>query len=681
MKKSKTLAKKAIALLLVLVSIFSIGVTGMVGASAAATASASASVLSTFAGLLESGIKSGVSGGVTAALTPMISLIGQEVLGLPADSGLTEIRQRLDAIEGQLTELRSEMNEGFEKILAELDKKEKMENTINALAEAEFLASVVLNLSNADRFPATAQELAQLTGVQQQKLVEINAEAIRYEVVEALYMELLKAKAYLASGGYIDSNYETAYNVYYDYMKKQSMFCGEAAMKSEAFWAVMKESYAKSCLALIFALEQQLSMYALSESEPTDGITQQAIDAAAVATSFGTKSVLENKLASVKEDGAEVLRAYDEFLARVNDERTVFINKGTCYVPMKTELASICFDGSESYEKYISTEGFEKGGLTKELYERILADVKDYYFNNGDNYLEGDSVSFEEFISNTGACIRRDAQRDVDGTWFKKKDIEWNKVSPYTFTSLLMNMKVEKYNIANKASSEQVNTILAYVKENYASKSIAQYLQEVGFSFGDCDITKEGSFFMPTENFSLGNGICKIKNNGEIYELASLEKETAGSFHDCIASVNAGTLFFFENENETIEITIESESMDGRIDKGVYTVTAKEIIGYNKDGSPIYIPYKAVYEVEGSKFVYLRLPSSLDYTTIQVQLGYEGLGASSNHECLCSYSLANLSECPDELTLKMEGYTKVWLGYGVNAEILCDGVSVAKGKG
>lgn len=682
MKKSKTLAKKAIALLLVLVSIFSIGVTGMVGASAAATASASASVISTFAGLLESGIKSGVSGGVTAALTPMISLIGQEVLGLPADSGLTEIKQRLDEIEGQLSELRSEMNEGFDKILAELDKKEKIENAIKALAQAEFLASVVMNFSNASRFPASAQELAQLSGEQQKILVEINAEAIKYDVVEALYMELLKVKAYLTDGGYIDSDYETAYNVYYNYMKKQSMFCGEAAEKSQAFWEVMKESYAKSCLALLYAYNQQLAMYALSESEPGDGITQQAIDAAAVATSFGTKSVIETKLASVEVDGAEVLHAYDEFLARVNIERTVFINKGTCYIPMETELASICFDGSESYEKYISTEGFEKGGITKELYERTLADIKDYFYSNRDYYIEGDTVSYDEFVNNSGNCIRRDAQRDDSGTWYKKKEVEWNNVSNKVFKHMLLNMKVTQYNIANKANDSTIKTILDYVKENYATKSIAQYLQEVGFSFGDCDINALSNVYMPTANFTTGNGILKIGTEGELYDLTSLEKETKAGFEESISSGDPdGRFFFFCNKKDTIELTIESESMDGRIDKGVYTITAKEIVGYNKDGSPIYIPYKAVYEVEGSKIVNLRLPVSLDYTTIKVQLGYEGLGASSNHECLCSYSLADLSEVPAELTLKMEGYTKVWLGYGVNAEILCDGVSVAKGKG
>lgn len=686
MKKNTSVIKKMIALLLVTLTLISSMAVGLFSASASTSLNTKYlfSVLdeNTFSKLLEKGISSGAKAGATAALSPLISIIGQELLGLPSETGLPEIMSRLDEIDDKLDRIQAELSEGFKKVLEEMTKNEKMGNTINALAEAEFLADLILDFENTGNLPQSISEIAELTGEEQKRIIEINAELIKYETVEKLYNQLSKAKAYLTNGGYIDSNYETAYKVYYDYMKSQSMFCGEAAMKAELFWELMKESYSRSCIALIYALEQQLAMYELSKCEPGNGITQEAIDAASVASSFGAKSVIEKKLSKIKSEGEEVLKCYCTFILNAQAESTVYINKGTCYIKLSPDLSFINFDGCNDYETYVAGEGFYNGGITKELYDRTIKSVNEYFYNRGDNYMDASTVSYEEFISNNGPCSRYDSYRDSLGFTFIEKKVYWNSHSKYAFKNILMNMKVEKYNSSNKPDDNIVNEIINYICCNYNTMSIADYLVKVGFSFGEFDITKEGSIFMPDSSLSMGNGSRKIKCNGKMYDVAILEKNDAGSFDNCIGNADpSGTIFYFENAEDTIDVTIESDAMDGRIHKGVYTIEGKEIVGYNQNGTPVYTPYKKVIEVEGTENVNLRLPVSLDYSTVTITLGYEGLGASSNHENVCSFKMSELSEKPENITLKMEGYTKIWLGYGVNAEILCDGISMVKGKG
>lgn len=684
MNRRKLFIRRILAGVMAMITVFTMSSVGIIGANGA-TPTPNLSVISqegTFAQLLLSGISSGAKGGVTAALTPMISLIGQELFGLPADSGLTEIRERLAKIEGQLEEIRAELAEGFEKVIAELEKNEQLSTTIDTLAQTEFLANIVMNFNSISDQPQTIDQLKDMSGEEQRRIVEINAEAIKAETVNELYLELQKAKGYLANGGYIDSNYNTAYDVYYNYMKKQSMFCGEAAMKSEFFWETMKESYAKSCIALIYALEQQLAMYDLSEAEPSDEIRQEAIDAAIIVTqTLSTRNVIENNLKKVKADAKEVLDYYYDYLEDIQAEATVFINKGDCYIELNPELGRIDFDNCNSYEEYTQAEGFEKGGITKELYEHTLKDKSLYFYNIGYNHIDASTVSFEEFINNSGICTRYDTYRDADGPYDVPSEVDWSSCSRYVFKPMMLNLKATKYNTANKPEDVTITTIIDYIMENCPTKSIAQYLADVGFSFGDADLTQMSGVYMPTANFETGNGSKKVSTSGKLFDITALSKD-ADSFENCIGNENPeGTIFFFENAKNTIGITIDSIDMDGRIYNGVYTIEAKRIVDYNSDGTPVYIDYKAVYEVEGDEFISFRLPVDLDYKTIKVTLGYEGLGASSNHKNLCSFSLSECEQMPENLTLKMEGYTKIWLGYGVHAEILCDGMSVAKGEG
>ena len=138
---------------------------------------------------------------------------------------------------------------------------------------------------------------------------------------------------------------------------------------------------------------------------------------------------------------------------------------------------------------------------------------------------------------------------------------------------------------------------------------------------------------------------------------------------------------FLEKENDSLGINIHSVSMDGRIDMGVYTITGRQILGYTSNNKPIYHDYEKVYEVKGTKDISFRLPENIELNTLEITLGYEGLCASSNHENVCSYSFEDLKSYDTEITLTMEGYTKIWLGYGVDASISCDGVVVAKGEG
>lgn len=634
------------------------------------------SPLDTFMGLLEKGVSAGVSAGASEALKPLVSMIGTELLGLPATTSLQDIKAQLDEIEGKLDDIRKEVAEGIEKVLSEMDKNNKMRNAIDALARAEYLADLVLGSDLAD-----VENAEELSGAEQQRLVEINANAISKERVDELIDVLGVAGEYLSTG-YIDTNYENAFKIYYDYMKRQSMFCGEAAARAEAYWQVMIESYAKSSIALLCALEQQLSMHDLSKETAGEQLKQEAIDAALAAVShFDTYNVIENHTMVLRQNARTVLVGYKTFLAGVREEATVFINKKTCYIRLKPDLGIVNLGNLDSYDAYAAGAGFAAEGVTEDLYRRGLKSYSRYFYANSYHYIDMETVTYNEFTTNQGKCDRYDTYSDMYGSYDVRNEVDWATHSGRVFTNVMLNLKAIQYNSASKLAHDSVQTILDHVSGNYSSKTVADYLTMVGFRFGENDITAAQSLYLLTADLNQGNRLDRVGSDGRMYDLADLSKKYA-SFENTVNTEHpAGKLVYFENADESIRVTIESDGMDNRIYKGVYTLTAKEVVDYKADGTPVYTYYEKVYEVEGTKNVYIDLPTNIDFSTIEVTLGYEGLAASDNHAALCSYNFANYVGAGKEITLRMEGYTKWWGGYGVDAEILCDGNSLTKGEG
>lgn len=634
--------------------------------------------IDTFLDILESGITSGIKSGATAALTPLVNIISEEFLGLPPETTLKDVMNRLNEIDSKLDSIKKEVKEGFDKVISEVDKNEKMRNAIDALANAEFFADLVMNYDSAGNLPSSLEEIKKLSGEEQKRLVELNAEAVKEENVEELIMALRLSKEYLTKG-YIDSDYKNAFQVFYTYMKSKSMFCGEAANKSEAYWHVMKESYAKSSIALICALSQQQAIYELSKQTASEDIKQEAIDAAAKAVEgFSSLNVINDRMEKISSDGKQVISVYESFTDNVNNERTVFINKGQVYIPLKAKLGMIDFVDCSSYEAFVKSEGFVKAGITKEIYEKAVSTSKIYYYNNGNAYVDLSSVSYENFINNSGKVKYYKIYRDVNGSVDIEYEGNWKDYSGEVFKDVILTLKSYVYNNANRPENSMVDTIVSHITSSYASKTIAEYLDEIGFDFSKRSIAEINSLFLASGDMQGSNGALKyIDCSGTTYDLATLSKQ-GNSFRKLIDKNDpAGSLLYFENAKNTITVTIKSDSMDGRIDKGIYTIKAKQIVGY-EDDEPVYNYYEKIVEIEGTKTQVFRLPANVDPDTITVTLGYEGLGASSNHENLCTYSF---SGDYSEITLKLSGYTKIWLGYGVDAEILRDGVVVETGKG
>ena len=281
--KKTNLPKRVIALTLAAVSVSSIVTMTATSAYAAdlntnaltQAVDPSAKKESLFISLLRKALTKGAGKGTSAALKPLLNTIGSDLLGMDLNADLVKVQERLDEIDGKLDDIKEEISDGFDKVLSEIDKNNKLRNVLDALAKSEAIADRIMNSDKTLEFVGTT-DWDNLTPEQQRKIVEINADIINNEEISALYSNLQLVNAYMTSG-LIDTNYNNVYDVYYNYMKKQSMFCGEAANKAEPFWEIMKESYAKSSIALIYALEQQKSLHLLSESTPTAEISQEAI--------------------------------------------------------------------------------------------------------------------------------------------------------------------------------------------------------------------------------------------------------------------------------------------------------------------------------------------------------------------------------------------------------------------
>ena len=628
-------------------------------------------VKDTFTGLLEKSITAGVQAGVKKAIMPLVEVMGKELFGFDMNSGITEIRKQLDSMDSKLDDIKREVSEGFDKVLSEVDKNNKMKNAIDALAKAEFIAREIMNSDKTLQIVGDSN-ISNLTPAQQKKIVEINADIVNNQQISELYANLKLAKEYMMTG-FIDTNYDNVFNIYYKYMKKQSMFCGEAANKAKPFWEMMNESYSKSCIALLYGLEFQKSLHMLSESQPTSEISQEAIDAASVAKTFGSLNVIDNKIANVISDGSELISKYSNFIDQVEAESTTFINKDKVYVELKSDVKGVNIANGKTYDEYVKHNNFKNEGIDKKVYNRVVEQVPAYYYHYNDFAIDLSSVPYENFIQKTGDCVRYNMVTDCSN----KGTVKFADVCNDIFANAMLNLKFEKFNTVNKLEDANMDAIVKHICENYEDDSIETYLESVGFDLEN--INAQGQVFLPTDKLVLNKNAEYLSSSKDVYAVSAYNKKH-NSLREMIDTSNpSGSLMFLEKEHDTIEVNIKSVSMNGRISKALYTITGKQIVNYDSNNKPVYRLYEKVCEVNGTKDMYFRLPDNVDFNTLEIKLGYEGTCASSNHGSVCSYSLKNAKTPCSEITLNMKGYTKWWGGYGVNASISCDGNVVANG--
>ncbi|MGN0537926.1 MAG: hypothetical protein ACI4M3_08130 [Acutalibacteraceae bacterium] len=142
-----------------------------------------------------------------------------------------------------------------------------------------------------------------------------------------------------------------------------------------------------------------------------------------------------------------------------------------------------------------------------------------------------------------------------------------------------------------------------------------------------------------------------------------------------------GIVVVTEIETESrIPVIIKSVDMDGRIDYGKVEISGKLIAGYDKYGKPVYEEndYEYTTKLARSNTILAKLPANIDCKTVKINVGYEGMGASKNHNSIVSYSL---DEDVEKIMIKMEGFTKWWGGYRVEGSIFVDGRTVQVGEG
>ena len=680
--KKRNFPKRVIAIILAAVSVSSVATMTITSAHAVDTdtsvVSQAVNVVakkeSIFMSLLQKALTKGASKGTSAALKPLLNAIGCDLLGIDANADLARIRERLDEIDGKLDDIKEKISDGFDKVLSEMDKNNKLRNVLDALAKSEAIADRIMSTDKTLELVG-ATDWNDLTPEQQRQIVEINADIINHEDISALYSNLQLVNAYMTSG-LIDTNYNSVYDVYYSYMKKQSMFCGEAANKAEPFWEIMKESYAKSSIALIYALEQQKSLHLLSNSTPTAEISQEAIDAASVAKTFGTLNVIERKIAKVTADCEKFIEKYNSFIEKVTGESTVFINKDTTYIELKPELGNVNISNSKTYQEYTYYNNFENDGLNEKIYNSVVEQGSRYtYVDNFKNFgiLRLNTLSYNDFIKNTGSCKTDIRYTYNNNTRYQTRTEDFKNISWFVFKDIMLSMKAERFNTANKLENENVEAIIKHINENYDTYTISSYLESVGFNLSN--MKNNCKTLLPTGDLS----VHKISSNKDLYDVNSLGKKH-DKFENLVDSSNpAGNLMFFEKVNDCIDVTLKARSMNGRVHNGVYTISGMQIVRYDANNTPVYRYYEKTYDLNGTNTQHIKLPSNIDYKTLEITLGYEGFCASSNHKNICSYSFKNETKPFSDITLELKGYTKAWLGYGVDGKISCDGRVVAEG--
>ncbi|MGN0537925.1 MAG: hypothetical protein ACI4M3_08125 [Acutalibacteraceae bacterium] len=129
-----------------------------------------------------------------------------------------------------------------------------------------------------------------------------------------------------------------------------------------------------------------------------------------------------------------------------------------------------------------------------------------------------------------------------------------------------------------------------------------------------------------------------------------------------------------------IPVTINAVDMNGRINYGKVTITGKLLVGYDLIGNPVCEKDDYIYttKLTGSKTIHAELPANIDCKTVKINVGYNGIGASRNHDRIVSYSL---DKDVQNIVIDMEGFTKWWGGYGVEGSISVDNLVVQVGEG
>lgn len=536
------------------------------------------------------------------------------------DKKLAEAMKSYDAADAELESIKKAIGEALEMVATEADESYSLRKTMEALKKAEALADELMAAQSDEKVAELASSLALAT-------------------------------EFLCKGS-DETKGKNAFEVIYDYMKKDSMFCGEAANKAEDYWKYMKEAYSKSGLALVYALSQ--------------------------------KSDTAEEIEKVKDDCERVAVAYEEMVQTAEGERTVYINKGKEHIKLSEKLGSVDFFDFGTYASFINNEGFGKAGITNDIYQKTVRETSTYYYSNGWRWVDISGLMYEGFARNISSCVLYSKFYTSKGIDVQKETKWWRDYSDKVFKNVMLNLKAQVYNSANRIENGMTKSIIEHISSEYKTKSIAAYLEEIGFDFGGRDLSEEKINLLLTGNMTTGDGLTKsFGNEGKAYDMTSLSKQNGNLKDYFTPGKTSASVLFFEYAEKTLPITIESHDMDGRISKGVYTIKAKQLAGYDKENNPVYVPYERVCEVKGSKMMTVRIPLSIDFSSLEITLGYEGIGASSNHKNVCSFRFSDRTYGEDysQITLKMVGFTKFWLGYGVKAEIFCDSTCVAEGNG
>lgn len=227
---------------------------------------------------------------------------------------------------------------------------------------------------------------------------------------------------------------KNVFSGYYDRMKRESMFGGEAAYKAENYVNYSMEVYCASAFTALLSLDAKIKLASMTEAELSalDNETQGKIKGLNI-----DKNAVNAAIYQLKANMENVLKAHDSYQKLTEEEATTYVGKSdeaSKAIKLKKDLGVVKHNCKNNND--------------------ISADLFDYWCRIGHHC----DYRYIKSMSELGVNSRGDIKR----------------------------VEINEY--VKALSYDKAKSVVEHVKNNYAKTSLSEYLSEiVGFRFHDTD--------------------------------------------------------------------------------------------------------------------------------------------------------------------------------------------------
>lgn len=223
---------------------------------------------------------------------------------------------------------------------------------------------------------------------------------------------------------------------YYDRMKRESMFGGEAAYRAENYVNYSMEVFCASAFTALLSLDAKIKLASMTQAE----ISALDEDTQAKIKSFNIdKNAVNAAIYQLKANMENVMKSYDSYQKLTEEESTTYVGKSdkpADAIKLKKELGVVKHNCKNNND--------------------ISTDLFNYWRNNGHH------------------CDYRYLTQMKDLTENARGDIKRVEINDYV----------------KALSYDKVKLIIEHIKKNFSDRSISQYLRGIaGFRFEDGSIT------------------------------------------------------------------------------------------------------------------------------------------------------------------------------------------------